>query len=427
MWRILAVAAVLTFAGPIPPGFGPALAQGVGAASAEEPGVERVGVEKAGVEVAPLAAPDAFSTPGRDTGLPQSLWRGASGDTLATVLPKLAARPLNPAAAALARRLLATGAPGPEGLGPDPATLTARAKALTALGEPKAAAAILARAPGLDRNAELSQAAAESALLSGDDASACAVAEALTVGRSDVYWLRLRAYCQATGGHADQAQLTFDLAQAQAKDPIYARLMGSKLAAAGDPGAASLRNGLDYALSRSLGLDLSAAKASPDVAVAIAAPGTAAAEPSWTIPDGGSDALAAARALAAGAALPPELETRLLDAAVKAEGPLRAPAQAGALYVAAYAGAATPDLRGRLAALAVPEGHTPAGRNLALTQAGEGKLMGETAMLALWACAEAGPGGLAPAERARIIQALRAAGLDADARNFAVEGLLALK
>lgn len=378
------------------------------------------------VEVAPLAAPDAFSTPGRDTGLPQDLWRGASGDTLMTVLPKLAARPLTPAASALARRVLATGAPGPQGLGPDPTATAARADALTALGEPKSAAAILARAPGLDRSPELSRAAAESALLSGDDARACAIAEALSSGRDDVYWLRLRTYCQAIGGHADQAQLTFDLAQAQAKDPVFARLMGAKLAGGASPGAPSLRNGLDYALSRSLGLDLSAAKASPAVAAALNAAG-APADPLWDIPPGDTDRLAAARALSVGSSLPAELVAKLLDAAVRGEGPGHASAQAAALYVAAYAGAASPDLRGRLAALSLPEGRTPVGRDLAMTQAGHDKLMGETAMLALWSCADAGPTGLAPAERTRIIQALKAAGLDKDARNFAIEGLLALK
>src|SRR5947209_3527908 len=65
-----------------------------------------------GVEVSPLAAPDAFTTPGRDTGLPPTLWRGASLKTVQTVLPLLAAKPLSPAAAALARRVLAAGAPG---------------------------------------------------------------------------------------------------------------------------------------------------------------------------------------------------------------------------------------------------------------------------------------------------------------------------
>lgn len=406
MWRILAVTAALTLVSPA----ARALAQDA--------------KSEAAVAVAPLAAPDAFSAAGRQTGLSQDLWRGASVDTLNTVLPKLAVRPLSPAAAALARRVLATGAPGPQGLGADSATLAARAAALVALGDGEAAAAILARAPGLDRSAELSRAAAESALLAGDDARACAVADALTIGREDVYWLRLRTYCQAIGGHADQAQLTFDLAQAQARDPVFGRLMAAKLAGGGDPGAPSLRNGLDYALSRSLGLDLSAAKAAPAVGAALA--GAEPGEPAWSIAPGDADRLAAARALAAGQPLPPELVGRMLDAGLKAEAAARPGAQAAALIVVAYAGAAGPDLRGRLAALSVPEGRTPAGRSLALAAAGQDHLMGETAMLALWSCADAGASGLAPADRARIVQALRLAGLDADARNFAVEGLLAL-
>src|SRR5262249_4677556 len=152
-----------------------------------------------------------------------------------------------------------------------------------------------------DRSPDLSRQAAESALLAGDDARACEIAESLTVGRDDVYWLRLRAYCQAVGGRPDQAQLTFDLAQAQARDPVFARLMGAKLAGAGDPGPASLRNGLDYALSRSLGLDLAAATPAPEVAAVMSAASPA--EPAWNIPPGDTDRLNAARAFASGAAL----------------------------------------------------------------------------------------------------------------------------
>ena len=78
------------------------------------------------VEVTPLAAPDAFSTAGRETGLPSDRWRGASAETAAKVLPLLAAKPLSPAAAQLARRVLATGAPGPAGMGDDPAIIGMR-------------------------------------------------------------------------------------------------------------------------------------------------------------------------------------------------------------------------------------------------------------------------------------------------------------
>jgi hypothetical protein len=374
------------------------------------------------VEVAPLAAPDAFSTPGRDTGLGADLWQGASADTLTTVLPKLAEKPLSKAGAALARRVLATGAAGPQGLDPDPALLAARANALLVQGDAKAAAAVVARAPGLDRSAELSRLSAESDLLAGDDAGACAVANALTGGREKVYWLRLRAYCQALAGQTAQAQLTFDLAQSQAKDPVFARLMAAKLAGGGSPGAPSLRNGLDYALSRNLGLDLSLAQPSPAVAAALAGgdPG----EPQWTVPEGDAPVPAAARAIAQGQPPSADLLAQLLDAADKASEAGRPAAQAAALIVAAYAGVDRPDLRGRVAALATPEARAPAGRNLVMEDAGQAKLKGETALLALWSCLDAPAAGLAASQRARIVRALREAGLAADARNFALEGLL---
>jgi hypothetical protein len=377
-----------------------------------------------GVEVATLAAPDAFTTPGRDAGLPATLWRGASLKTVQTVLPLLAARPLSPAAAALARRVLATGAPGPKG-SDDPALAGARAIALLGQGDAKAAATILARAPGVERSPELARAAAESALLAGNDARACAVAESLTSGRDDVYWLRLRAYCQAIGGHPDQAQLTFDLAQAQAKDPIFARLMTAKLAGAGNPGAASLRNGLDYALSHSLGLDLTAAKASSAVTAALSGGGPA--EPTFDPAAMPGDIAPLADAAASGRPLRSGDFLTLMEMGQSGDPKARARAQAAILLELALEFEATPDSLGVMASLGVPEGRAPVGRNLALDAAADRKLMGEAAMLALWTCAEAGPTGLALGDRIRIVHALHAVGLEADARAFALEGLLALK
>lgn len=376
------------------------------------------------VEVVPLAAPDAFSTPGRPTGLPGDLWKGASAATARTVLPTLAAKPLSPAAAALARRVLATGAAGPPGLGDDPALIAARAGALIALGDPAAAAAILQRAPGLERNAELSQAAAESALLGGDDARACAIEQALGTGRGQPYWLRLRAYCQALAGQTAEGQLTFDLAQGQARDAVFGRLMGAKLSG-GDPGAASLRNGLDLALSRSLGLDLTAAKPAPPVAAALT--GGEPLPPTWDISaiDGATGGLAAA--IAAGQDPPPGGLSALIAAAAEADAKGRARLQSAALLVAALAPELTAADRGGLAAFSVDPGKTPAGRAFALTRAGEAKLMGEAALLSLWVAAEAGEKGPGVADRARIVRALAQAGLAEEARAFALEGLAALQ
>jgi hypothetical protein len=377
------------------------------------------------VEVAPLAAPDAFSTPGRATGLPAGLWRGASLKTARTVLPMLAAKPLSPAAAALARRVLATGATGPQGSGSDPVLIAERANALLAQGDAKAATAILARAPGLDRSPELAHAAAESALLSGDDARACAVAEGLGAGRDEIYWLRLRTYCQALAGHPDQAQLTFDLAQAQAKDAVFGRLMAAKLAGVGNPGAASLRGGLDYALSRSLGLDLAAAKAPPAVAAALsgADPAGPVLDPAGAAPD----VALLAEALAKPEPIREAVVQAMVDAAGAAEPKARTRGQAAAALALALSSPLTADGRSALAALTLPEGRAPLGRSLALETAGEQKLMGEAALLALWTCADAGAPGPALGDRVRIVHALHLAGLEADARAFALEGLLALK
>ena len=376
------------------------------------------------VQVETLAAPDAFTTPGRNTGLPATLWRGASLKTVQTVLPLLATRRLSPAAGALARRVLATGAQGPKGAN-DPSVTGARAVALLGLGDAKAAGAVLARAPGVDRTPELAHAAAESALLAGDDARACALANGLTAGRDEVYWLRLRTYCQAVAGQTGQAQLTFDLAQAQAKDPVFARLMTAKLAGAGNPGAASLRNGLDYALSHSLGLDLAAAKPSPAVAAALSGGGPG--EPTFDTALAAPDVMPLVEALMRGQAVTEVVLQALTEPAGSAEPKTRARGQAALLLGLALSGPLTADTRGQIAALSAPEGKGPVGRDLALESAGEGKLMGEAAMLSLWTCAEAGAAGPALGDRVRIVRALHVVGLEVDARAFALEGLLALK
>ncbi|MBS0360761.1 MAG: hypothetical protein JSR98_05235 [Proteobacteria bacterium] len=374
-----------------------------------------------GVEVSSLAAPDAFTTPGRDTGLPATLWRGASAKTTRTVLPLLATKTLTPAGAALARRVLATGAPGPGGIGEDAAVVALRAQALLGQGDPRAAAAILSRAPGLDRSPELAQAAAESALLAGDEGRACTVAQGLGAGRDEIYWLRLRAYCQAIGGHTDQAQLTFDLAQAQARDPVFGRLMGAKLSGVGNPGPASLRNGLDLALSRSLGLDVAAAKPAPAVAAALSKGDP---EPPTFDPAAfGPDIAPAAEQIAAGKPVTSGAFISVMNGVANtAKSPNRA--ASAALLVLALGDL---DHSDDLTDWATPEGRAPVGRDIALDAAADRKLMGEAALLALWACADAGPAGPAIGDRIRIVRALHAVGLEPEARAFALEGLLALK
>jgi hypothetical protein len=218
------------------------------------------------VKVKSLAAPDYFSGPIGDTGLPGDLWKDAAPDIMRDVLPKLSGpKPLSPAFADLARRLLSTGANGPAGVGDDVEMGAQRALALIALGEAKGANAILDRATGAPGSAALSMATAEAALIAGDDDKACRTQDALTVDRGGAYWLRLRAFCQLKAGQKDAAQLTFQLAQQQTPkgggDADYARLMGAALAGTATPGAANLKTGVNYALSRRLNLDVQSAAA----------------------------------------------------------------------------------------------------------------------------------------------------------------------
>jgi hypothetical protein len=377
-------------------------------------------VAEAPVAVTTLAAPDQFSAGGRDTGLGADLWRGTSPGVFKTVLPLLAAKPLSPAARALARRVLATGATAPEEIGRDPAMAGQRINALIALGGMKEANQILAKTSGLDRDPVLAQAAAESALLAGDETRACAIGGGLAEGRSDIYWLRLRAYCQLQRGDAGAAQLTFDLAQGQARDPIYGRLMGVRIAGAGDPGKASLRNGLDYALSHDLGLDVSQAAASPAVAAALNP--DAGPEATWPM----TGASEAAQAVAAGQPLGPVLDALIVQGDA-GEPKVRTRAQGAALLLAALGVPLADAARAPFGRFTTGETRAPASRALLMDAAAADKRVGETALLALWMSIDAGLAGPAAVDRARIVRALHAVGLETDARAFALEGLMALR
>lgn len=430
----------------------------------------------ADVEVQTLQTLDLFSGGRRDTGLPSDLWAGSSADVARDILPTLGTRPLTPAAKTFARRLLATAASGPDGAGNDQALAAARAQALLALGDARAARLALERLPALSSNAALSQAAAEAALVLGEDDPACAIGQALTVDRGGVYWLKLRAYCQAISGQTDAAALTLSLATAGGKEPAFGRMMTVLLTGAGNPGAASLRNGVEYALSRRLQLDLAPAMAAatPAIAAELAAapidPEAAIADlsaaktldaftkaargalPSIVVRAAAGNLVATealllarasllagdlptARALRLSIAEAPSVDLALLDGAIAAAGgrvdaqALDAlverggagslPAQAGALILGGLGGAVSPAARAELAGFTTPRGAALPGRLLALDLAAQGGWKGETALLALSIDA------IAPADRARSVKALAQAGLNDDAHALAVEGLIA--
>jgi hypothetical protein len=382
------------------------------------------------VEVQSLGQLDLFST-GRETGLGEDVWKGASADIARAVIPSLALRPLSPAAAGLARRLLAQTATAPAGAGGDLDLALARARALMALGDADDASLVFDRTPGVADSAPLSAEAAEAALISDQADKACQIDQRLNAARSDRYWPRLHAFCQARGGQADAAQLTLNLAGPLDNASPVARLLAVYVAGAGEPGPASMRGGLDYALSRALKLDLAPALA--DAAPAIARrwalqnPPTDAPIPD--LPAGSAAALIqqAIKAVAAGADNGPALEA-LVERASKESGPkTRARLQASAAILASLGASMTGAARAQFAGFVIARPVTPDARLLALDLASGAGRSGETALLALGIAESGGAAGPPPADRAWIIHALVGAGLVADARAFAVEGLTQLR
>ncbi|NBB14516.1 hypothetical protein GVN21_03975 [Caulobacter sp. SLTY] len=295
-----------------------------------------------GVEVAPLAAPDVFSGGSRDTGLGEDLWKGSSAELARRIMPTIGGKPLSPAG-----RLLA-------------------------LGEPLAANASVERIPNAAADPALAEVVAETALLTGADDRACQTEQAVAIGRGEVYWLRLRAYCQAIAGQTDAAQLTVTLAQEKARDPVFGRLMTALLVQA-EPGDPSARNGLDTALSRRLGLTLPI-PASADLPLVLVN------EAGLQCAGRSCDLLAAAL----GQPVSGEARLGLFDGTGKS--------------------AAAP---GRLAALQV---------------AADRGLVGETGLIAVAILQDAPKTGLPPHDRAAVIRALVKVGLVQDARGLATEG-----
>jgi hypothetical protein len=400
------------------------------------------------VQVKPLDQLDLFSI-GAQTDLGPGLWKGSSAALARRVIPTIAAKPLTPAGTALARRVLATGANGPEGAGFDADLAGARAMALVALGDASTASLIADHTPAAGQSAALSQAAAEAALIEGGDDKACAVGDSLSSGRGELYWLRLRAYCQAIA-KAPAAGLSLQLAEQQGAGAAYRRLMGAVLRL-GKPGEAALDDGIDYALSRRLGLDLTPAlaKAAPAIAVAVLrSPGGAEVVPAANpAPSVASEAPSSAEAGAAPAppAEPPPVQPSPLrqaaldritalglplsaggDVDLLAPWPQPAPGGEGAgapLALALRAALSPPviaDARADLAGLDLGPSRASQAVLLALDLAADAKAVGDVALLAILIDQDGGP---AAADRVRIVRALTKVGLTKDAQAFAAVGL----
>ena len=392
------------------------------------------------VEAAPLRAPDLFSSDsGQPTGLPADLWKGASLDLARTVIPMAAVKPMSPGAQAFAARVMSTSSSAPDGGGSDTDLAAARIGVVLSLGDPIGARTMLEHTPGVRQSAALSQVAAETDLVLGREDEACSLGDNLAAGKDGPYFRRLRAYCLLKAGDKAGAQLAYDLTAEQAKDDVYKRLMGAAVSGAPAAGQqASLRNGLEYALSRQMGLDLTPAldKAWAPVATMLARDPSAPAQ---------TQAAAAARIarrqadMNQAASLNPAVRDAALSvaddklnadlaerlAAAGASGQVVAQ-QALALYAAAGAPGAG-RVRAAFATFDIGPTRANQARMLELDAVSAGGAKGDSALLALWLMTDAGEAGPSVADRARIVRALNRAGFPQDARRYALEGLLGLQ
>lgn len=197
-----------------------------------------------------LGALDLWSAPGRDTGIGSDLWQGTHARLARSVMTALPDQRLSPAEAALARRVLASAASAPED--GDPALAGQRVATLVALGDLNAAAEIGRRTPRLETQEPIARAAADAALWLGDGARACAIQETLQAGRTEAWWLRLRAYCELRARNARAAQVTFDLWREAVDTPDGFAVLFSQALAGEGQGPFDASDGLTYALSRRL-------------------------------------------------------------------------------------------------------------------------------------------------------------------------------
>jgi hypothetical protein len=392
------------------------------------------------VQTAPLQAPDLFSADaGKSTGLPVDLWKGASFDLVRMVIPMAAVKPMSPAAGAFAARVMSTSASGPDGGGSDADLAAARVGVVLSQGDALGARTMLEHTPGVRQSAALSQIAAEADLVLGREDEACSLNDTLAVGKDAPYFRRLRAYCLVRAGDKAGAQLAYDLTEEQARDDIYKRLMSA--AASGAPAAgqqASLRNGLEYALSKRLGLDLVPAldRAWVPIAVALArdssAPAPIQAAAAARLARRQADlsqastlnpvVREAAQSLADGKPTA-DLAERLAGEGASGQAVAQ---QALALYAAAGAPGAG-RVRAVFAGFDIGQARANQARMLELDAVSTAGSKGDTALLALWLMIDAGEAGPGIADRARIARALNRAGFAEDSRRYALEGILGLQ
>ena len=176
------------------------------------------------IEVAELGAVDPFEV-GVSPVLPNTVWSsghaGALNGALSVLPDRASSGWTSPAAARLALNALRSSGEPPTGGRDDFRLAAKRADRALAASRAQLVYELLSRTPRVNESDALSRVFAETALAMGRTQEACRSADALLEGRDAAYWLRLRASCLALDGAIPAAELTAELARAQAESPNF--------------------------------------------------------------------------------------------------------------------------------------------------------------------------------------------------------------
>lgn len=177
-----------------------------------------------GIEVRQLGAVDPFEVDGGGA-LPSTVWSSGEAAALRAALTSLpdshgAGWSNGPAARLALRALLSAGEP-PEGAEGAYDLAAMRAGRALSAGRAQPVQRLLVRTPAINESPALSRLLAETSFALGEISEACRAADALLEGRDTPYWLRARAACLAFDGNMPAAELTAELARAQAPNPEF--------------------------------------------------------------------------------------------------------------------------------------------------------------------------------------------------------------
>ncbi len=172
------------------------------------------------IEVGELGQAQAYE-PGTlstaDGGLDSGLWSGTEASTAISLINDTPDYYFNPVAQNMVRGVLLSAGVPPTGAS-DGQFSNARMNGIIRLSEMAAAQDIAQRSPGLASSGELR---ADLALLAGNVDIACQQSDSVIEGRTEPYWMKVRAFCHVERGEGAAAELTMNLLTSAGHEDVY--------------------------------------------------------------------------------------------------------------------------------------------------------------------------------------------------------------